>query len=531
MTQELPAGTVTFLFTDIEGSTRLLRELGDRYEHVRSEHDGLLRQAAAAHDGQEVDNQGDSFFFSFRRAKDAVAAAADAQRALFEHPWPDAAALRVRMGIHTGEPVVGADGRYVGLSVHRAARIGAAAQGGQVLLSSTTADLVADSLPDGITLRKVGRHSLKDFDRPEQISQLVVDGLQNDFRPARTGRDRRRRIRALVAAAAVAVAAGTAAALVVSNGSTSPKPAAVAANSVAVIDPRTNRVVGDVPAGTTPSVVAGQEGIWTMNTGDGTVSRIDPKTYSIQTHPFSSAVTGIATGFGKVWAADPSNGTIAPLDPLYGETGQAIRITRPLAVHHNGDNGSPGPIAVGFGSLWVGVSVPTSELVRVDPHTGAILSRIHDVNITFYPETADSVAVGEGAVWIASPGDDTVIKVDPTSDLIVGRTTVDYSNFDDSASIAVGNGAVWATVPSLHEVVRIDASSQSVQTIPVGVWPTGIAVGEGSVWVTNEDAGTVSRIDPLSSRVIATITVGHYPGSVAIADGRVWIGVGAHAPD
>jgi class 3 adenylate cyclase len=144
----LPSGTVTLLFTDIEGSTRLLQRLGDRYAEVLAAHDRLLRRAFAAHGGQVVDTQGDAFFASFARAGDAVRAAVAAQRALATHSWPEGATVRVRMGLHTGEPTV-TTGRYVGLDVHRAARIGAAGHGGQVLLSPTTRELVAADLPAG----------------------------------------------------------------------------------------------------------------------------------------------------------------------------------------------------------------------------------------------------------------------------------------------------------------------------------------------------------------------------------------------
>jgi class 3 adenylate cyclase len=152
---ELPSGTVTLLFTDIEGSTELLKRLGDEYADVLAEHQRLLRDAFAAHDGHVVDTQGDSFFVAFSRARDAVAAAVDSQRELGEHAWPDGVHVRVRMGIHSGEPLVGEE-RYVGLGVHLAARVGAAGHGGQVLLSSATRELVKDALPNRVSLRDLG---------------------------------------------------------------------------------------------------------------------------------------------------------------------------------------------------------------------------------------------------------------------------------------------------------------------------------------------------------------------------------------
>src|SRR5919108_2063183 len=158
---ELPSGTVTFLFTDIEGSTRLLRELGDAYEHVLTEHRQLLSAFFEEAGGQVVDMQGDAFFVAFRRAKDAVEAAVAAQRALAEHRWPAGGEPRVRMGIDTGEPSVVDEG-FVGLPVHRAARICAAGHGGQILLSRTTRGLVEDALPRDVRLLDVGEHRLKD---------------------------------------------------------------------------------------------------------------------------------------------------------------------------------------------------------------------------------------------------------------------------------------------------------------------------------------------------------------------------------
>jgi len=166
---ELPTGTVTFLFTDIEGSTRLLSELGDGYAEVLAEHRRALRDAWQRHEGVEVDTQGDAFFVAFTRASDAVAAAADAQLALAGGP------VRVRMGLHTGEPLR-ADEGYVGFDVHRAARIAAAGHGGQVLLSQATADLT------GADLRDLGLHRLKDLSAPERLFQLGTE----DFPPLKT---------------------------------------------------------------------------------------------------------------------------------------------------------------------------------------------------------------------------------------------------------------------------------------------------------------------------------------------------------
>jgi predicted ATPase/DNA-binding SARP family transcriptional activator len=177
---KLPSGTVTFLFSDIEGSTRLLTRLRGRYAEVLSEHQRLLRAAFDEHDGREVHTEGDAFYVAFVRASDAIAAAVSAQRSLASQRWPGGVDVRVRMGVHTGEAELRQDD-YVGLDVHRAARICAAGHGGQVLISSSTRELVADELPDDVALRDLGEHRLKDLDRPEQLFQLVVGDLPAVF--------------------------------------------------------------------------------------------------------------------------------------------------------------------------------------------------------------------------------------------------------------------------------------------------------------------------------------------------------------
>ncbi len=182
----LPTGTLTFLFSDVEGSTRLVQSLGAGYPALLERHQTILRRAFEDAGGVEVATEGDSFFVVFRSALAAVAAAAAAQRGLSAEPWPAAAgAVRVRMGLHTGEGTLGGD-NYVGLDVHRAARISAAAHGGQVLLSDLTRGLVTSSLPGDLGLSDLGEHRLKDLDRPERLWQLDVAGLPQNFPPPRT---------------------------------------------------------------------------------------------------------------------------------------------------------------------------------------------------------------------------------------------------------------------------------------------------------------------------------------------------------
>jgi DNA-binding NarL/FixJ family response regulator/class 3 adenylate cyclase len=184
---ETGTATVTFLFSDVEGSTALLRSLRAGYSAVMAEHERLLREAWDECGGRELDADGDSFFVAFRRPRQAVDAAVAAQRAIAAHSWPEGVELRVRVGIHTGEASLAGD-QYVGLAVHRAARICDAGHGGQILISETTRSLLEHEEEElgEIELRDLGLQRLKDFDRPVRIHQLVPAGLPGDFPALRT---------------------------------------------------------------------------------------------------------------------------------------------------------------------------------------------------------------------------------------------------------------------------------------------------------------------------------------------------------
>jgi class 3 adenylate cyclase len=173
----LPSGTVTFLFSDIEGSTSLLKELGDeQYAELLKMHRSLVRETFGLYHGQEIDTQGDAFFYSFHRAREAVAAAVAVQRAHKEQAWLRGVSVRMRLGLHTGEPAIGDEG-YTGLDVVRASRIAAVGRGGQVLLSDTTRSIVAGDLPDGVTIHSLGDQRLKDIDQPEPLHELNIDDV------------------------------------------------------------------------------------------------------------------------------------------------------------------------------------------------------------------------------------------------------------------------------------------------------------------------------------------------------------------
>ena len=184
MPRDLPTGVVTFMFTDIEGSTRLVHELGDRYGDVLADQRRILREVWKRWRGVERSTEGDSFFVVFRAPIDAVAAAAEAQRRLAEHEWPDGRRIRVRMGMHTG-PTLVVDEDYFGIEVNRAARIAGTSHGGQVVLSRATMELL-NPLPVGLALKDLGEHRLKDIAQPEWLFQLTGEGLDAEFPPLRS---------------------------------------------------------------------------------------------------------------------------------------------------------------------------------------------------------------------------------------------------------------------------------------------------------------------------------------------------------
>ena len=202
---DLPYGTVTLLFTDVEGSTKLVHELGDAYAGVLADHRRLVREALAAAGGHEVDSRGDEFFLAFKDARAAADAAVALQQSLAAHDWPTGVQVRVRVGLHTGQPTVRDEG-YFGMDVHRAARICQAGHGGQVLISAAT----RDALDDDFQLRDLGEHELPGLPDPERIFQLDVPGLPTRFPTLEFARRGMRGVRIVIAEDSVLLREGIA---------------------------------------------------------------------------------------------------------------------------------------------------------------------------------------------------------------------------------------------------------------------------------------------------------------------------------
>src|SRR3954469_68307 len=310
-------GTVTFVFTDIEGSTRLVQHFKDRWPEVRSQHRRIVRAAFEAHGGDEVDTQGDSFFYVFGRARDAALAAAEATRGLAAHEWPEGGEVRIRIGMHTGEPVVSEEG-YHGVGVHRAARIMSAGHGGRVLVSEATAAVLRDEEVEGVNARDLGVHRLKDLDRPEHVYQLVADGLDPSFPRIRTaGKQRPYYRRPLVIGATAGVLAAAVAIPVFalasgSGGSVSALKGGVEDNAVGVVDESSGTLHQQATGVDEPhGAAAGAGAIW-VSSGGGSVAEIDPGTHTVkQTIDVGAGPEGLAVDGRNVWVANSLGNTVS----------------------------------------------------------------------------------------------------------------------------------------------------------------------------------------------------------------------------
>jgi YVTN family beta-propeller protein len=505
---ELPRGTVTFVFTDIEGSTSLSKRLRDEYGEVLEQHQLLVRAAFGLRGGHEIDTQGDSFFFAFARAKDAVLAVVEAQLALTGHDWPEGSEVRVRMGLHTGEPAVG-EQRYTGFGVHRAARISAAGHGGQVLLSNATRELVEDELPGNVAVRDLGTYQLRDVERPEQLFQLVIEDLPSEFPPLKAPKvaaphPLRRRVTILSALAGAIATAVAIPLFALGEGGSNGSIEAAAGNSIGFVDGDSNRLVADVDVGTTPiDVSAGEGAFWVTNAADDTVDRIDPATRTVrQTIAVGSSPGGITTGKGAVWVANSLDSTVSRIDPATNAVVQTIPV----------GNG-PGGIAYGAGSIWV-ANTGDDTITKIGAGSGKPKKTLRIA--------ATEVAVGAGSLWASERMAGRVARIDLTTGSVV--QTIPVGN--GPGGLAFGSGDVWVANSLDGTVSRINPATNSVEaTIPAGNGPRAVVAGPDAVWVSNEFDGTLARIDPRKNEVVRRISVGNRPQGVAISAGDVLVAV------
>lgn len=508
---ERPTGTVTFLFTDVEGSTELLRRLREEYAGALATHQRLVREAVGDHGGIEIDTQGDAFFFVFQRASDAVRAAIDAQRALGEYEWPDAEMVHVRMGLHTGSVRI-EDGRYHGLSVHRAARISSAAHGGQILLSESTRSLLADEEEvGGIGFRDLGQLALKDFDRPIRIYRIAAPGLRDVSLRPRVRAARRRRRLVWAGALAVLACALVVALLTTFAGSHSPLRAPM--NSVAIVEPTSDRVSSAVSAGDAPdSIAIDPSAAWVANHGSSTITRIDVRTHATSTiGGFQSGLDQLTVGAGGLWATERTAG-LASVDVPTLTASPPVPLLSPARLPYSAE-----AIAYGSRALWIGGGLANRlVLLRVDPATDRIVARAA-VGV----RSLHAISVGEGGVWVSDLLANEVVEFDPTTLRRVRRIDV-----GGPTAIALGGGSLWVCGTVDNAVWRLDERGgyHSRHLIPVGRNPVALAYGEGAAWAALGD-GTLVRIDAHTNAVRRT-KIAPVLNGVAVGDRAVWAEVG-----
>jgi len=519
---EMPTGAVTFLFTDIEGSTRLVKLLRDRYAPVLGEHQQILRGAFEAHGGYEVDTQGDSFFVAFASARDALLAAVEGQLALLSHQWPDGAEIKVRMGLHTGQAVAH-DGRYTGLAVHRAARIGAAGHGGQILVSQATQTLLEDEEEElHVILHDLGEQQLKDLDRPVRLYQAAADGLPSSFPPVRgdaelapaaqdappTWRRFGRLATGLALALALALGVALAVVLLARTGSGGGL-GAVQPNHVGLIDVATNKIVAEVQVGIRPGpVAAGAGAVWVGNLDDRNLTKIDPAQRSAAaTIPLDRRTpTGIAVGLDAVWVAHGLRGELSQMSPQFGQ------VTKTTPVGGTAFGSPNGSVTVGAGSVWAVFG--DSTLARLDP-SGTILEQ------TTAGSQPAGIVFAAGSIWVTNSGDATVQRFNQAS-FRQGALSV-FNVGRQPIGVDYVDGAIWVASSGDDVVWRIDPDSGATLPIPVGDGPSAVAGAAGAVWVANTAARSVSRIDTGTNEVVATVDLGSAPSGLAVADGIVWV--------
>jgi YVTN family beta-propeller protein len=303
----------------------------------------------------------------------------------------------------------------------------------------------------------------------------------------------------------------------------SAKLAPVAQNSVAVIDPKANAVLGGIPVGTSPSsVVVGDGAVWVLNGDDKTVSRIDPELKKvIRTVAVGGTPTDLAVAAGAVWVVNGFDKTVTRIDAQSNQAVKSILLPN-LGEPPPVTLGTSGHIAVGHGAVWVTRLFRHGFVWRIDARRNAVAATIR------LPLGAggDEIAVGEDAVWVNGNGG--ITRVDASTH---DRTTLSAVEPGGIGGIAVGEGAVWVaglSTGSAQEMLwRIDPRGEFASaSIAVGAGPAGVAVGDGSIWVANSLDGTVSRVDPETNEVVRTIAVGGAPRDVTVGAGAVWVTVG-----
>jgi YVTN family beta-propeller protein len=503
----------TFLIADIRGYTRFSQEHGDEAASALARGFAtVVRKTVPEHGGELLELRGDEALCIFESARGALRAAVELQRRLRDPADGEPAfPLGVGIGLDAGEAVP-TEGGYRGRALNIAARLCSLARPGQILASETVTSLAGHQ--EGARLVPQRPTRVKGVEVPirpvEVIPEIDLPPVPSSPRP----RPSRRRRLLLLPIAFGAVGLITAA-VVFSRGDSA---RVVSANSLAVIDPSTNRVVDEVAVGDGPARVAVGDGqVWVLNERAQTISLVDAEARSVR-KTFAVGVTpaDITLGLERVWIADRHASAALELN---SETGTVLK--RIEVDNQTGDTGVDNPdvaggsrLAFGLGNLWL---LHSGSLSRVDPETGKELERIALSGLSFY-----HVAVGEGSVWVDACCDGNM-RVDPESG------TVEYMEAHGQGPIAFGFGSVWIADALIGDSVwRINpATNVAVGAVGCGKnsLALDVATGDRSVWVACS-GGTVLRVDGHTGELLATIDLGGTPAGIAVGEGAVWVTVG-----
>jgi class 3 adenylate cyclase/ABC-type transport system substrate-binding protein/predicted Ser/Thr protein kinase len=493
----------TFLIADVRGYTRYTQQHGDEAAaELASAFAELVGEAVAAHDGRLIELRGDEALVVFDSARQALQAALAVQAAVAARELPRG----VGIGIDAGEAVPVGKG-YRGGALNMAARLCSLAGPGEVLASEAVVHL-ARAVP-GVRYLQGRVERLKGIAQPVRVVEVVPQESAVAFLRSVTRRLRGRRWPAAVAAGAAALAVVAALAIVLRGGG-GPKLSALRSVAAFTAD---GKLAASVATGVDTFDQQYLDGfVWSLNDG-GSLAKIDPrKGEVVQAVPIGHD-GGFTVGGGSVWVASADKPEVIRVDAQYGSTSRI-----PLPKLEDGTQVNPQGIAYGDGSLWVGQG---PRLLRLDPDTG-------DVRATIRAEDTWILRFGEGALYAATPYNGDFFKVDPVSNTVSWRSHIHPWLGD----LLPAGGWLWLTVDSDAGVYRISQADGSQSGfVHTGDGSGGLAFGAGSVWVTNWRAGTVSRVDPVSSAV-KSFPTGNAPTGVAVTpDGRAWVGITARPPD
>jgi branched-chain amino acid transport system substrate-binding protein len=512
-----------FLIADVRGYTSFTQARGDEAAaHLAATFAALARESVAVTGGEVVELRGDEALCVFPSARQALRAAVAMQVRFRDHVDGEPVfPLGVGVGVAAGE-AVRVEGGYRGGALNLAARLCSIAAGGQILASETVTSL-AGTL-EGVRFVERRRAKVKGFDAPLRVIEVIPElELPSVPQPTRSNARARRRLILVAAAVAAAAIAAVALVLIRHGGGAEPAVAAVVPDSLAVVDPSTDKTVGQIHIPGRPSiVVGGRRFVWVASDATRTVSSIVPDRLAVSHVVAPNATpTALAAEGGAVWMLDGTRRVLLRIEPGYDEPTRRIALPRAAPLPATNQRLSSLSASFGAGALWV--TDGSNHLLRVDPESG----RIETLDLH---QPLDDVAVEGDAVWAISGPAASLFKIDSRMRAVESRirivnrlgTTAPYP-----VAVTAGEGAVWVVNANTQTVSRIDPQFDSVAaTISLGIGsnPNDIATGAGGVWVANGGTGTLAGIDP-STNDVTTIPLGNNPTGVAVAGDRVWVSV------